>query len=90
MFPEYIIILFESLILRDAYQGALSEEEMAALKQAAREKSTALELIEAREREIRHIRDGRITSKIVRISFIWHVQVTFNCAHLLTLGTFKQ
>ena len=52
---------------RDAYQGALSEEEMAALEQAAREKSQALSLIEAREKEIRDIRDGQLTSKKVRL-----------------------
>ena len=51
--------------VRDAYQGALSEEEMAALEQAAIEKSKALSLIEARENEIRAIRDGRLTSKKV-------------------------
>ena len=39
---------------------------MAALEQAARDKSNALALIEAREREIRAIRDGQITSKKVR------------------------
>ena len=50
---------------RDAYQGALSEEEMASLEQAARDKSNALALIEDREREIRAIRDGQITSKRV-------------------------
>ena len=52
-------------VCRDAYQGALSEEEMAALEQAAREKSAALALIEAREKEIRAIRDGQLTSKKV-------------------------
>ena len=39
---------------------------MAALEQAARDKSNALALIEDREREIRAIRDGQITSKRVR------------------------
>ena len=53
-------------LCRDAYQGALSEEEMAALEQVARDKSNALALIEDREREIRAIRDGQITSKRVR------------------------
>ena len=38
---------------------------MAALEQAAREKSKALSLIEAREKEIRDIRDGQLTSKKV-------------------------
>ena len=50
---------------RDAYQGALSEEEMAALEKAAREKATALSVIEAREKEMRAIRDGQLTSKKV-------------------------
>ena len=39
---------------------------MAALEQVARDKSNALALIEDREREIRTIRDGQITSKRVR------------------------
>jgi hypothetical protein len=43
----------------------LSEEEMASLEQAARDKSNALVLIEDREREIRAIRDGQITSRKV-------------------------
>ncbi len=38
---------------------------MASLEQAARDKSNALALIEDREREIRAIRDGQITSRKV-------------------------
>ena len=59
--------------VRDAYQGALSDEEMFALEQAAREKSAALSLIEAREREIRAIRDGQLTSKKVKMVIHLHV-----------------
>ena len=58
-------IKFYYVFPRDAYQGALSEEEMAALEKAAREKATALSVIEAREKEIRAIRDGQLTSKKV-------------------------
>ena len=64
-FVLYVSCTLLDLQCRDAYQGALSEEEMAALEQAAREKSMALALIEAREGEIRAIRDGQLTSKKV-------------------------
>ena len=63
----YFIIINYHVLPRDAYQGALSEEEMAALEKAAREKATALSTIEAREKEIRAIRDGQLTSKKVTL-----------------------
>ena len=48
-------IYIKFFFCRDAYQGALSEEEMASLEQAARDKSNALALIEDREeRDTRH------------------------------------
>ena len=50
---------------RDVYRGALSKEEMAAPERAAREKSSALAVIDAREREIRATRDGQLTSRKV-------------------------
>ena len=57
--------LNELLIYRDDYSGALSAEEMAALEEAAREKTACLEVILNREREIRDIRDGKITANKV-------------------------
>lgn len=50
---------------RDSYQGALSEEEMVALEEAAKEKANALSVIQDREQEIRDIRDGKITANKV-------------------------
>ena len=55
------------LLSRDDYRGALSAEEMSALEEAAREKTVCLEMILNREKEIRDIRDGRITANKVSI-----------------------
>ena len=57
-----------SLLCREAYRGALSEEELDALDKAKMEKERAVAELLAREKELRDIRDSQLTSNKASLS----------------------
>lgn len=73
----FIVVLL--LFCRDAYRGALSEEELDALDRAAAEKVRAMELLVEREEELRKLRDGLLTTHKVGIYRLHVVVCKFTC-----------
>lgn len=54
---------------REAYRGALTEEELDALDRAAAEKERAMLVVMERETELRKLREGQLTSSKVGRGF---------------------
>ena len=65
--------LLQSTVLlpghREAYRGALTEEELDALDQAAAEKERAMSVLMEREAELQKLREGLVMHSKVRIIY---------------------
>ena len=60
-------VWFHTHTHREAYRGALSEEELDALDKAKMEKERAVSALLAREQELRDLRDSQLTSSKVSL-----------------------